>query len=88
MFQKYPTNISMYSYPPIQDTKSWFLLKVGYRFKKKNLFWTLYPGLENNDALKFRSSFFPTVLIYVAMLKNFRNSISMYGCSPIQGTRF
>ena len=49
---------------------------------------TFSPGLENNNTLKCWSGIFPWTLIYIIMLKNCQNNISMYGCSPIQGKRF
>ena len=45
------------------------------------------PGLENIDRLKCWSGNIPTSLIYVIMLENFRNNISIYCCSPIQEER-
>ena len=54
-----------------------------------HLFRTLSPGLRitihRNVSLIFN---FPTTLIYMVMLENCRNNISMYGCSPIKGTIF
>ena len=49
--------------------------------------WTLSSGLENNHTLKCWSSIFPTILTYMIMLENCQNNISVYGCSPIQGTK-
>ena len=53
-----------------------------------HLFWTLSPGLENNHAFKYWSCIFPTILTYIIRLENYQNNISVYGCSPIQGTKF
>ena len=53
-----------------------------------NLFWTLSPGFENNHTFKYWSGIFPKILRYMIMLENCLNSISVYGCSPIQGTKF
>ena len=50
--------------------------------------WTLSPGLENNHTLKSWSGIFPTILTSMIMLENCQNNISVYGCSPIQGTKF
>ena len=48
---------------------------------------TLSPGLENNHTFKCWSGIFPTILTYTIMLENYQNNISVYGCSPIQGTK-
>ena len=53
-----------------------------------HLFWTLSPGFENNHTFKCWSGIFPTILTYMIMLENCQNNISVYGCSPIQGTKF
>ena len=82
--------ILMYCCYPIQGTRSSFLLKVGTdlsRSFKKNLFRIFPPGLENNNTIKCWSSNFPTSLMYMTMLENCRNNISMYCCSPIQEKR-
>ena len=50
-------------------------------------FWTLSPGLENNYTFKCWFCIFPTILTYNIMLENGQNKISVYGCSPIQGTK-
>ena len=50
--------------------------------------WTLSPGLENNHGFKCWSSIFPTILIYMNMLGNCQNNNTVYGYSPIQGTKF
>ena len=50
--------------------------------------WTLSPGLENTNTLKCWSGIFPTILTYIIMLENWQNNILVYGCSPIQGTKF
>ena len=47
----------------------------------------LVPWIGNNNTLQCLSGIFPTTLIYVVMLENCQNSISIDGCSPIQGTR-
>ena len=49
--------------------------------------WTLSPGLENNHTFKCWFGIFPTILTYIIMLENCQNNISVYGCSPIQGTK-
>ena len=53
-----------------------------------HLFWTLSPGFENNHIFKCWSGIFPTILTYMIMLENCKKIISVYGCSPIQGTTF
>ena len=53
-----------------------------------HLFWTLSPGFENNHTLKCWSGIFPTILTYIIMLENCQNNISVYVCTPIQGTTF
>ena len=53
-----------------------------------HLFWTVSPGFEKKPYFKFRFDIFPTVLTYIIMLENCQNSISVYSCSPIQGTKF
>ena len=50
--------------------------------------WTLSPGLENNHTLKCWSGIFPTILTHMIILENCQNNILVYGCSPIQGTKF
>ena len=50
--------------------------------------WTVSLGLENNHTLKCWPVIFPTTLTYVIKLENCQNNISVYGCSPIQGTKF
>ena len=45
---------------------------------------TFFPGLENNDKLKFQSDNFPRTLANVVMLDNLQNNISMCSCSQIQ----
>ena len=50
--------------------------------------WTLSPGLENNQTLKSWSGSFPTILKNMIMLENCQKNISVYGCFPIQGTKF
>ena len=52
------------------------------------LFWTLSPGFENNHTFKWWYGIFPTILTYMIMLENCQNNISVYGCSPFQGTKF
>ena len=51
-------------------------------------FRTLSPGFENNHIFKCWSGIFPNILTYMSMLENCLNNISVYGCSPIQGTQF
>ena len=53
-----------------------------------HLFWTLSPGFANNHTFKFWSCIFPTILTNMTMFENCQNNISVYGCSPIQGTKF
>ena len=53
-----------------------------------SLFWTLSPGFENNHTFKCWSGIFPTILTYIIMLENCQNNISVYGCTPIKGTKF
>ena len=50
--------------------------------------WTLSPGLENNHTLRCWSGIFPAILTYMIRLENSQNNISVYRCSPIQGTKF
>ena len=50
--------------------------------------WTLFPGLENNHKFKCWSGIFRKILIYMIMLENCQNNISVYSCSLIQGTKF
>ena len=50
--------------------------------------WNLSPGLENKHTLKYWYDVFPTILTYINMLENCQNKILVYGCSPIQGTKF
>ena len=52
-----------------------------------HLFWTLSPGFENNNTFSCWYGIFPTIFTYNIMLKNCQNSISVYACSPIQGTK-
>ena len=51
-------------------------------------FWNLSPGFENNHTFKCRFGIFPTVLTTIIMLENCQDNILVYGCSPIQGTKF
>ena len=48
----------------------------------------LSPGLKNNYTLKCCSGNFPTILTYMIVFENCQNNISVYGCSPILGTKF
>ena len=48
----------------------------------------LSPGFENNHTFKGSSGIFLTILAYMIMLENFKNNISVYGCSSIQGNFF
>ena len=50
-------------------------------------FWTLSPWFENNHTFKCWSGIFATILTIMIMLENCQNNISVYGCSPIQGTK-
>ena len=49
---------------------------------------TLSPGLENNHTLKCWSRIFPSILTYIIMLENCQTNILVFGCAPIQGTKF
>ena len=88
--EKYQISIWMYGYSQIQGTRS----KKRWRTMGQicpvlsTIIWTLSPGLENNRTLKCWSGIFPTILTYIIMLENCQNNISVYGCSPIQGTTF
>ena len=53
-----------------------------------HLFWTLSPGFENNHTFKCWSGIFSTILTYIIRLENCQNKISVYGCSPIQESKF
>ena len=53
-----------------------------------HLFWTLSLGFDNNLIFQCSSGIFPTILTYMNMLKNCQNNISVYDCSPTQGTKF
>ena len=78
----------MYSFPPIQQgpklwkTKGQICPLLSTRIR------TLSPGLEDNCTLKCPICIFPTFLIYVGVLENCLNNISMFGCAPIQGTTY
>ena len=48
----------------------------------------LSPGWENNHTLKCCSGNFPTKPYMSGLLDKYRTNISMYCCSPFQGTRF
>ena len=50
--------------------------------------WTLSPGLENNHTFKYWSGIFPTIWTCMIKFENCQYNISVYGCSPIQGTKF
>ena len=52
-----------------------------------HLCWTLSPGFENKHTFKCWSGIFPTILTYMIMLEDCQNNISVYGCSPIKGTK-
>ena len=56
--------------------------------KMENYGTNLSPGLENNHTFKCWSGIFPTILTTMIMLENWLNNISVYGCYPIQGTKF
>ena len=47
----------------------------------------LSPGLENNHTWKCCSDNFPTWSHLPGLLEKSRTNISIYGCSPVQGTR-
>ena len=48
----------------------------------------LVPWIWEYHTIKGWSCIFPTILTYMIMLENCLNSIPVYGCSPIQGTKF
>ena len=48
----------------------------------------LSPGLENHHTLKCCSGNFPYTAICSGYMEKYRTQISMYHCSPIQGTRY
>ena len=52
-----------------------------------HIFCTLSPGFENHYKFKCWSGIFPRILTYIIMLENCQNKISLFGCSPIQGTK-
>ena len=52
-----------------------------------HLLWTLSPGFVKNHTFKYWSDIFPTILTYIIMLENCQRNISVYGSSPIQGTK-
>ena len=84
--EKYKVNIWMYRYSQIQVQKKW--RTKGQICPVLSLrFWTFSPGLENTHTLKCLSGIFPTILIYMIMLENCQDNISLYGCSPIKGTK-
>ena len=56
--------------------------------RSSSSFLDLAPGFENIHTFKCWSGIFPTILTYTIMLENCQNNISVYGCSPIQGTTF
>ena len=53
-----------------------------------HLFWTLSSGFDNNHTFKYWTGIFPTISTYMNMLESCQNNISVYSCSPIQGTKF
>ena len=85
---------------PDQQLNVWLISNPGDKFQilvdstgqirpvVLHLFWTLSPGFENNHTFKCWSVIFPTTLTYMIMLENCQNKISVYGCSPIQGTKY
>ena len=86
LLEKYHINMYMYGYSQIQGKSSKTTGQICPVLSTR--IWTLSPGLENNHTLKCWSDIFPTILTYMIMLENFQNNISVYGCSPIQGTKF
>ena len=84
---------------PDQHLNVWLFSNPGDRVQKRwrtmgkicpvlsTRIWTLSPGLENNHTLKCVYGIFPTTLNKI-MLEKCQNNISVYGCSPIQGTTF
>ena len=80
------SNVSLFSNPGDKVLKRWKttgqicpLLSTRIR--------TLSPRLENNNTLKCWCGIFPYILSMLQCMDNCQNSILMYGCSPIQGTR-
>jgi hypothetical protein len=85
---------------PDQHLNVWVFLNPGDKVQKRQRstgqicpilstrIWTLSPGLENNHTFKCGSCIFPTILTYMIMLENCQIKISVYGCSPIQETKF
>ena len=65
----------------LQENIDKLLILLGFTIKQP-------PGFENNHTFKCWSGIFPTILTYMIMLGNCQNNISLYGCSPIQGTKF
>ena len=86
LLEKYQINIWMYGYSQIQGTLSRWRTMGQICPVLSTWIWTLSPGLENNHTLW--SGIFPTILTYMIMLENCQIDISVYGCSPIQGTTF
>ena len=51
-------------------------------------FFYIVPWIREQQYIEMLVCIFPTTLTYMVMLENCKNTISTYGCSPIQGTRF
>ena len=87
--EKYHINIWMYSYSQVQGTCSKKRCRTTGQIRPvlSTRIWTLSPRLENNHTFKCWSGIFSTILTYIIMLDNCQNNISVYDCSPIQGTK-
>ena len=80
-------NVWVFSNPRAKVQKRWKTTgQIGPVLSTR--IWTLSLGLENNHTLRCLSDIFPTILKYTNMLENGQNNISVYVCSPIQGTKF
>ena len=80
-------NVWLYSNPGDKVQKRWRTMGQICPILLTRI-WTLSPRLENNHTLKCWSSTFPTILTYMMILEKCQNNISVYGYSPIQGTKF
>ena len=79
-------NVCLFSNPGDKDQNRWRTTGQICPVLSTRL-WTLSPGLDSNHTLKCWSGIFLTILTYMIMLENYQNNISVYGWSPIQGTR-
>ena len=79
------TNISMYSFSPIQGKRSWFMLKLGDRFVHF-LFYFYFMIFPLKWRKMIHLNVGPTILPWHmgVKLENFQNYISMYGCSHLR----